>query len=143
MKIDGHLKRLKAYKLSSEVTSINNRFHSKDLCLSVCLFVCLFLVGVFVSHWSIFHSYEDYHYWWRDANFTYARHTRTLSIEGSVLKHLMRHGASICDGDLRGPMTLTPVAERWQWSFHYLFLRIRSVAAWIRTPKLPLVGQKL
>ena len=30
----------------------------------------------------------------------------------------------------------------WMWSCHYLFLRLRSVAAGIRTPNLPLAGPR-
>ena len=52
---------------------------------------------------------------------------------------LLWHGASVYNGHLRGPVTLTP----WQWSFENLFLRFWSDAARIRTPNLPLVGQTL
>ena len=55
--------------------------------------------------------------------------------------HLMWPGASIYNGHLRGPVTLTPYAE--QWSCHYFFLRLRSVASGIRTPNLPLAGPTL
>ena len=40
-------------------------------------------------------------------------------------------------------MTLKPIAECWQWSCHYPFLRLKYVAAGIRTPNLPLPGQTL
>ena len=45
--------------------------------------------------------------------------------------HLLWHGSSVYNGHLRWPVTLTPIAE--QWSCHYLFKRLRSVAVRIRT----------
>ena len=51
----------------------------------------------------------------------------------SVL-HLLWDEASVYNGHLRGPVTLTPIAE--QWSCHYPFLRLRSVADGIRTHNL-------
>ena len=61
------------------------------------------------------------------------------------MPHLMWHGASVYNGHLRGPVTLASIAERlvWQWSCHYLFLRLRSVAAGIRTPNLLLLRPTL
>ena len=35
-------------------------------------------------------------------------------------------------------MTLTPTPSIWQWSCHYLFLRLRSVATGVRTQNLSL-----
>ena len=40
------------------------------------------------------------------------------------------------NGPLRGPVTLAPVAERWKWSCHYLFLRLKSIGSGIRTLEL-------
>ena len=51
--------------------------------------------------------------------------------------HLLWHGASVYNGYLRGPVTHY-LPSVWQWSCHYLFLRLRSVAAGIRTSNLPL-----
>ena len=48
---------------------------------------------------------------------TYARHLWALSSEGS----LACHTCSVCNSHLRGPVTLTPNAELWEWSCHYLF----------------------
>ena len=47
--------------------------------------------------------------------------------------HILWHGASVYNGHLRRPVTLTLMPSIWQWSCHYLFLRIRFVAAGIRT----------
>ena len=44
---------------------------------------------------------------------TYALHLWPLSIEGTFFSvpHLQRHGSSVYNGRLRGPMTLTSIAE--------------------------------
>ena len=52
--------------------------------------------------------------------------------------HLLWHGTSVCNGHLRGPVTLTPITEIWQWSCHYLFLRLRCSVAVMWTSNLPL-----
>ena len=70
----------------------------------VCLFDC------FSSHFRIFHSYGDHHHFrWRAANLIYARHSWSLN---KYLPHLLWHGASVYSDHHRGPVTLTPVAER-------------------------------
>ena len=63
-------------------------------------------------------------------------YTRLLNSEGSIFK-VPR--ATLYKGHFRGPATLIPIAE----GCHYLFLRLRSVAAVIRTPNLPLAGPTL
>ena len=59
------------------------------------------------------------------------------------MPHLLWHGASVYNGHLRGPVTLIPIAERLAVELLLPVLRIRSVAARIRTPNLPLAGQRL
>ena len=44
--------------------------------------------------------------------------------------------ASVFNGHLRGPVTLTPVAERLSVELSLPFLRLSCVAAGIRTPNL-------
>ena len=62
---------------------------------------------------------------------TYTLHSWTLSSECSLARH------TYCDtGYLREHVRLTPAAEHWQWNCHYLFLRLWSVAAEIRTLNL-------
>ena len=51
--------------------------------------------------------------------------------------HLLWHSASVYNGHLRGPLTLTPVAEHLVVELSLSVLRLRTVAAGIRTPKLP------
>ena len=44
---------------------------------------------------------------------TYTRHWSSVSSEGSfACQHLLWHGASVYNGHLRGPVTLTLIAER-------------------------------
>ena len=99
----------------------------------VWFFVCLgFIVPleIFPLIWT--HN----HYCWRAANF--ARLSWQLSSEGSLACH------TYCDTGQ--PFVMVISEDPWhlhllpsvlQWSCHYLFLRLRSVAAGIRTPNLP------
>ena len=47
------------------------------------------------------------------------------------MPHLLIREASVYNGHLWGPVTLTPIAERLAVDCHYPFLRLRSVAAGI------------
>ena len=47
--------------------------------------------------------------------------------------HLLRHGASVCYGHLRGPVTLTPNAERLAVELSLPVLKTWSVANSVRT----------
>ena len=85
-------------------------------------FVCL----EFIVPSRIFHSYGDV---------TIARHSWSLSSEGSLTCHIH------CDMSL--PFIMVIFEDAWhshllpsvcQWSSHYLFLRLRSVATGDRTP---------
>ena len=75
-------------------------------------FVCL------VSKSRFFFIWIRHHYRWLAAHFDlhiYARHSWSLSDEQwgfFSVPHLLRHGAFDYNGHLRGPMTLTPIAER-------------------------------
>ena len=93
----------------------------------------LFLfVWSFSSHLRIFHSYGDFtNACWGLQILTYARHSWSFCVS-----HLQWHGTSVYNGHLRGPVTLTLVAERLAIeSSHILRLRLMSPAAGIRTPK--------
>ena len=62
-----------------------------------------------LSHSRIFHSYGDVTIAGERLQIlTYARHAWPLSSEGS----LTCHGPTLYSGHIRGPVTLTPVAER-------------------------------
>ena len=45
---------------------------------------------------------------------------------------------AVYNGHLRGPVTLTPIAERFAMELSLPVLRLRSVAVGIRIPNLPL-----
>ena len=77
------------------------------------LFVCLFVWGL-SSHMRIFHSYGDVIITGEGLQFfTFTRHSWQLSSEGFLsVPHLLWHGASVFNGHLRGPVTVTPIAER-------------------------------
>ena len=94
---------------------------------------CLF---VWVFHPTrIFHSYGDVIIAGEGLQLlTYARDSWPLSSEGSLACH-------VCNGYLRGPVTLTPIAER--LAVELPVLRLRSVAAWVRTLNLPLARRML
>ena len=78
----------------------------------VCLFVCLF-VWSFSSHSKIFHSFGDVAIVGEALQIlTPAGHL--LSFEQwrfFSVSYLWWHGPSVCNGHLRGPVTLTPNAE--------------------------------
>ena len=104
---------------------------------SSALFVCLF-VWSFSSHSRIFHSYGDVTIAGEGLQiFTFDRHSWPLSSEGSLTCH------TYCDTGhpfimviSEDPLHSHLLPSVWQWSFHYLFLRPRSVATGIRTPNL-------
>ena len=71
----------------------------------VCLFVRLFVEGL-SSYSRIFHSYGDASITGEGLQMlTYSRHFFSVP-------HLLLHEASVSNGHLRGPLTLTPIAER-------------------------------
>ena len=83
--------------------------------LTMALFAWFFLG--FSSHSRIFHSYYRWraanHYRWRAANFDLYSAIMTIEQwELFSLPHLLWHGAFIYYGQLRGPSTHTPVAQR-------------------------------
>ena len=59
--------------------------------------------------------------------FIYARNSWALSSEGFFcLSHLLWHGTSVYNGHLQGPVTLTPIADRWavELSLHVLTIYV-------------------
>ena len=76
---------------------------------SIIIIVCLFVWGI-SSHLIIFQSYGDVIITGEGLLLTYARHSWPLSSEGSLASRT--YGASVNDGHLRGPVTLTPNAKR-------------------------------
>ena len=98
------------------------------------------MFGGFSSHSRIFHSYGDV----TNASeglqiLICARHSWPLSSEGSLVCHT--YGASVYNGHLRASVTLAPIAEHLAVELSLsVFLRLRSVAAGIRTSNLLLTS---
>ena len=81
---------------------------------------------------------------WRASNFDLCWHSWPLSSEGSLACH------TYCDTGHPFIMVISEdpwyshlLLSVWQWSCHYLFLLLRSVAAGMRTPNLPLARRTL
>ena len=82
------------------------------LCKSVhdCLFVYL---GFFVSLENFSLLWRRHHCRWRASNFELCLALMAIEQWGFFnVPHLLRHGSTVYNGHLRGPVTLTPVAER-------------------------------
>ena len=78
--------------------------------LFVCLFVCLELF-VPLENFSLI--WRRHHCLWRAANIDLCSVLTAIEQWGFFsVPHLMWHGASVYNGHLRGPVTLTPIAER-------------------------------
>ena len=105
-------------------------------------FVCLFVWG-FSPHSRIFYSYGVVTITSEGLqNLTYAQQSWLLSSEGSLVCH------TYCDtGHImiisEDPRHSHLFSSVWQWSYHYLFLGLRSVATEIRSINLPRAGPTL
>ena len=103
------------------------------------LFVCLFIRSS-SSHSRIFQSYGDVTTTGERLQIlTYARHSCPLRSECSLACH------TYCDTGHPFIMVISEdprhshlLPSVWQWRCPYLFLRLRSVEAGIRTPNIPL-----
>ena len=110
-----------------------------------CLFVCLF-VGFFflVFRPRIFHSYGDVTIAGEGLQMlTYARHAWSLSSEDSLTC------PTHCDTGLTFILVISEdslhshlLPTVWQWSCHYLFLRLKSVATGDQTPIARMRGER-
>ena len=104
-------------------------------------FVC---VGFIVPLENFSLTWRRYHYRWKAANSYLCSSLKVIEQLGFFnVPYLHWHGASVYNGHLQESVTLTPIAERLAVNYHYLFLQLRSVAAGIRTPNLPLAGPTL
>ena len=77
----------------------------------------------------------------RVANFDLCSALMAIEQWGFIsMPHILRHRASICNGHLWWPVTLTLIAEHLavELSLPFVFW-LSSIVAWIRTPNLPLV----
>ena len=106
--------------------------------------ICLFVWGV-SSHSRIFHSYGEFTMTGEGLQIFYLC-SALMTIKQwwfFNMPHHLWHGLPfimVISEDPRHPHLLPSV---WQWSCHYLFLRLRSVAAGIQTPNLPLARGKI
>ena len=124
---------------------LNPTFVSFDLSSFIfyyILFVCLF--GVYSPTREFFTHMETSPLPVKGCKFwPYSRHSWSLSNEGSLTCH------TCCDTGLLFIMIISEdpwhshlLPSVWQWSFHYLFLRLRSVAAGNRTPISRMRGER-
>ena len=125
-------------------TCVQNNEPVLFLCLLTNYFVCLFLfVCSLLSHsrnfpsWRITIAAEGLQI------LTFARHSWPLSSEGSLACH------THCDKGLTFIMVIFEapwhshlLPSVWQWSCHYLFLRLRSVATGDRNPISRMPGER-
>ena len=80
-----------------------------------------FLTLVFVLFIWIFHPIPEFSFIWRRHHYRiralnfdlYSARMAIEQLEFFSAPHLLWHGTSVCNGHLRGPVTLTSVAERW------------------------------
>ena len=102
------------------------------VCLSVAFFVPLNFSFIWRRHYSR----------WRAANIDHCSALMAIEQWGFFsVPHLLWHGTTVYKGHLRGPVTLTPIAERLAVELSLPVLRLRSIAAGIRTPNSPLAVQ--
>ena len=104
----------------------------------------LFVSG-FSSHSRIFYLYRDVTSAGEGLQiFTYARHSWSLSSEGSLAYHTYGDtGHSFVMVISENPWHLHLLPRVSQWRCHYLIKKLRFVAAGIRTPNRPPAGQTL
>ena len=115
---------------------------TKNPTLIDCLFVCLWLI-VPLKNFSLI--WRRHHYRWKAENFDLCQVIIAIKQWGFFnVSHLLWHGASVYNGHLREPVTLTPIAERLAvectWSLPVFY--DLGLSAGIRTPTFPLAVQR-
>ena len=101
------------------------------------LIVCL---GFFFSLKKVSLIWRRNHYGWRASNFDLCWALTAIEQWGFLsVPHLLCTGHPF----ILDQWHLHLLQSVWQWSCHYLFLRLRSVAAGIRTPNLLLAQRTL
>ena len=119
----------------------NNKTLFKPSFADACRTFVPWLIFVPLENFSLL--WRCHHLRWRPANFDLCSALMTLiAIEQwgfFCVLHLLWHETSLTISKDQRHSSLLPCV--WQWSCHYLFLRLKSVAAWIRTPNLPLAGR--
>ena len=126
--------------------NIENNLSHKFVCLSV---------WILSSHSKIFHLFGNVTIAVKGCNYFLLCRWRAAIIFFYYIWHLspLRSKVSLayhthCDTGHPFIMTISedpwhshPFPSVWHWSCHYLFLRLKSVAAGIQTPNLPLAGR--
>ena len=109
----------------------------------ICLFACLF--GIFRPTREFFtHIWRSHHYRWKTENFDLCSALMVIEQwEFLSVPHLLWHGNPFIMVISEDPWHSHLYPSVWQWCCHYLFLRLRSVAAGIRTHNFPLAGRTL
>ena len=83
-------------------------------------------------------------HWWRTANVSLCSALMAIEQWGSFgVSHLLWHGTSVLMAISKDPWHSHLLPSVWQWNCHYLFLRLRSVAAGNLTQNLPLARRTL
>ena len=100
------------YIIKTYPTMIFQFFKIIIVCIHVSLVVCLF--GILSSYSrEFFHSYRDVTITDEGLNFYLCLALMSIEQWGYFsVPHLLWHGASIYNGQLRGPVTLTPIPQR-------------------------------
>ena len=92
------------------------------------------------SHWL--ENLRRHHYLWRAANFDLWSALMAIEQWGFFsVPHLLWHGVSIYNGHLRGPVTLTPIAERLAEELSLPVFATRVCRCWDSNTNLPLAGR--
>ena len=82
----------------------------ETLLISLCLFVCFEFI-VPLENFSLI--WRRHHYWWRASNHDLCSALMAIEQWGFFnVQHLLWHGPTVYNVHLRGLMTLTPIAER-------------------------------
>ena len=117
------------------------RLYTAQLQDMLCFFVCL---EFFVPLENFSLILRRHHCRWRAANLILTYELMTIEQWGFFsVPHLLWHWHPFIMVISEDPWHSLLMPSVWQLSCHYLFLRLRSFAAGIPTPHLPLAGQRL
>ena len=121
------------------MTSISrNSTHKAGL--YVCFLICLGFIG---QHENFSLIWRRHHYRWRASKFELCSTLMAIGEWGYFrVPHLLWHGASVFNIHLRRPVTLTLIAERLEWSCHYLFYDLDVSRLGFEHPAFRLRGQR-
>ena len=125
--------------LIGSISAINSGMWYSVVILFV-LFVCVEFI-VPLENFSL--VWRRHHCRWRAVNFDLCLVLMAIEQWGFFnVPHPLRHVPTIYNGHLRRPVTLTPNTSVWQWSCHYLFLRLGSVVTRDWTPISRMRGER-